>query len=52
MTYAWPQGWVPIYCECDALIGGYPQRHQPDRIEIHHRCTPTMLGYYVTVINK
>ena len=53
MTYEWPQGWIPIYCNCDALIGGYCQQDQPEYMEIHHRCDPKRIdGRYITVIIK
>jgi hypothetical protein len=52
VTTEWPQGWIPIYCQCDALIGGYRQQDQPDLIEIQHRCVPNTAIYYVTMIVK
>jgi len=52
VTYEWPQGWVPIYCICDALIGGYHREHQPQYLEIHHNCDEHTDNYQVTVIHR
>jgi hypothetical protein len=42
----WPEGWVPVVCQCGDVIGGYnKERPTVDLLEIRHGCGQVTVVY-------